>query len=125
MRALIVDADSDARLQVSKLLDECGFDSVGAADGVDALRSMSDFAIDLIVAEISLPRLDVVQLIHIIRNGAFGPTPPPMIICSARLHEASWAIHPALQGLTLLAKPVTPRAFATALDAALPVECLD
>ncbi len=92
---------------------------------VDALRFVSDFAIDLIVTEVRLPKLDAVQLLQIVRNGAFGPKPPPTIICSARLHEASWVTHPALQGLTLLAKPLTPQAFATALDAAFPVEHLD
>ena len=125
MRALVVDPDSVARLEISKLLDESSFDSVAAIDGVDALRFVSDFAIDLIVTEVRLPKLDAVQLLQIVRSGAFGPKPPPTIICSARLHEASWVTHPALQGLTLLAKPLTPQAFATALDAAFPVEHLD
>lgn len=125
MRALVIDPDSAALLEVSNRLDESGFDSVAACDGVDALRFVSDFAIDLIITEVRLPKLDGIELLNIIRRGAFRPKPPPTIVCSARLHESSWITHPALEGLTLLAKPFTPCAFATALDAAFPTEWLD
>ncbi len=122
MRALIVDPDQAARHQIAALLDESGFDSVEAGDGRAALRFASDYAIDLIIMEIDLGELDALQFLRIVRIGGFGKPQPPTIVSSVRLHGEPWITHPALEGLALLSRPFTPRAFATALDAAFPVE---
>lgn len=122
LRALIVDPDHTSRREMAGLLDECCFDSLEATDGVHALQFASEYAIDLIVTEIQIPKLDVLQLLHIIRCGAFGWIPPPVIVCSASLQDRSWLTSPALRGLTLLARPFTARSFAVALDAAFPAD---
>lgn len=122
MRALIVDPDHQVRREVAQLLESSNFDSVEANDGIGALRLANEDAIDLIVADIDLRDLDALQLLRIIRGGAFGPTPPPVIVCSADLNDEAWFLHPTLKGVTQLAKPFTPVGFAAALNRALPVE---
>jgi len=103
LRALIVDPDKAGRRQVAGLLSECCFDSVEAVDGMEALRFAPKNGIDLIVTEIRIARLNVLRLLHIIRCGGFGLAPPPVIICSASLHDQSWLTSSALRGATLLA----------------------
>ena len=120
LRALIVDPDRSVRSVMSKLLDRRAFDTVEAADIVGALGFALDGSIDLIIADIDLDELDGLQLLRIIRNGSFGKSPPPVIVCSAILNEEIWTMHPALKGVTRLPKPFTSAAFGAALDLALP-----
>jgi CheY-like chemotaxis protein len=120
LRALIVDPDGSVRSVMSKLLDRRAFDTVEAVDIVGALGFALDGSIDLIIADIDLDELDGLQLLRIIRNGSFGKSPPPVIVCSAILNEEIWTMHPALKGVTRLPKPFTSAAFTAALDQALP-----
>ena len=122
LRALIVDPDGSVRSVMSKLLDRRAFDTVEAVDIVGALGFALDGSIDLIIADIDLDELDGLQLLRIIRNGSFGKSPPPVIVCSAILNEEIWTTHPALKGVTRLPKPFTPAAFTSALDQALPTD---
>ncbi len=118
LRALIVDPDRCARREIAEFLGASSFDSVESVDTIGALRFAQDGAIDLIVADIDLRELDDLQLLRIIRCGGFGKTPPPVIVCSALLHEESWMTHPALKGVTGLAKPFTQSSFSAALKGA-------
>ena len=120
LRALIVGPDGSVRSVMSKLLDRRAFDTVEAVDIVGALGFALDGSIDLIIADIDLDELDGLQLLRIIRNGSFGKSPPPVIVCSAILNEQIWTMHPALKGVTRLPKPFTSAAFTAALDQALP-----
>lgn len=122
MRALIVSPDTVARQQVAHLLDECGFDSVEAADGISALHFASHDGIDLIVTDVRLSRIDGPQFLDIVTDGAFGASPPPVIMCATFLHEQAWVRKLVMPAVTLLSRPFTPQAFAAALDAAFPVE---
>lgn len=122
LRALVVDPDQVGRGEVAHRLRECQFDCVEAEDGIAALRFADEDSIDLIVIEIETPRLNGVQLMQIIRNGGFGKSPPPVIVCAALLNDAAWSAHQAWLDATRLPRPFTPRGFATALDAAFPAE---
>jgi CheY-like chemotaxis protein len=123
LRALILDPDRAARRQVAKILVECGFDSVAAADGGSALRFGASDGIDLIVADSRLPELAGAKLVEYVRSGAFGVIPPPLIILSASPADAeAWIGTPVPAGVAVLEKPFTSIAFAAALNAAFPVE---
>lgn len=122
LRALIVSADEAGRREVTKVLDDYSFDCIEAPDGISALQCASPDAIDLIVADVQLPKLNGPQLLDIIIDGAFGWSPPPLIMCSANLHEHVWIRRLALPGVMPLGKPFTPRDFVAALDAAFPAK---
>lgn len=106
---------------MAQLLGSSSFDSVEATDGINALRFAHAHAIDLMIADIDLRDLDALQLLRIIREGAFGSPPPPVIVCSANLNDEIWFLHPAIKGVTQLAKPFKPISFAAALNLAFPV----
>ena len=118
LRALIVDPDDAVRRRAAVLLDEHGFDSVEAADGIAALRFASANGIDLIISDFRLPRLEGLSFLDIIKRGAFGQAPPPLIFCSALLQSEGWMRKLADEGIPLLVRPFTPHAFELALAAA-------
>ncbi|MEQ1780346.1 MAG: response regulator [Hyphomonadaceae bacterium] len=120
MRALIVTAHESLRREAVHFLEPRSFDCVEATDGISALQFVSPDAIDLIVADVRLPKLDGPQFLDIVIEGAFGASPPPLIMCSATLHEHVWVRKLGLQGVTLLDWPFTPAAFTAALEAAFP-----
>lgn len=120
LRALIVGPDQHARREIAKRLSMHHFDSVEAEHGVGALQFSSDIAIDLIVADIDLRDLDAVHLLNIVKCGAFGQPPPPVIVCSARVDGETWTMHPALTGATCLPKSFSEDEFEAALRAAFP-----
>lgn len=124
LRALVVGPDEVVRRQITNLLDDCGFESVEAADCITALQFASDDGIDLIVSDLSLSPAQSLQLLQIIQDGAFGRAPLPMIacadlaqakaLCGSRLLESERA--------TLLTKPIELDAFVAALDEAFPAD---
>lgn len=122
MRALIVDPDQRTRHEMPLFLRSSSLDSVEAMDSIAALGFAFENAIDLIIADIDLRGMDALQLLRIIRDGAFGPTPAPVIVCAATLNGEVWFLHSAREGVTQLAKPFTPIDFSAALNRAFPVE---
>jgi CheY-like chemotaxis protein len=118
LRVLIVDPDPVARSYVSDLLGRCGFYSVEAESGTRALQLATTDPFDLIVMDARLPGMDGPQFLDLVLDGAFGHKPPPLIVCSAYLHEQVWVRKLALPGVVLLAKPFAAEPFAAALDAA-------
>ena len=122
LHALIVSADVAGRREARNLLADCGFECVEASGGIAALQFASPHAIDLIIADIHLPKLDGPELLDIILAGAFGLPAPPLIMFSANLHEHVWITRLALPGVTALRKPFTPGGFVAALDAGFPAE---
>ena len=58
-RVLVVDDDVDIREALIDVLDEVGFDAVGAANGADALRQLHDgLRPDLILLDLTMPVMD-------------------------------------------------------------------
>lgn len=122
LRALIIDPDDAVRRRLTDLLDDHGFDSVEATDGIAALQFESSGGIDLIVFDFRHPGVEGPPFLDIIRCGAFGPMPPPLIFCSPRLQEEAWIRKLADEGIPLLIRPFTSRAFELVLGAAFPVD---
>lgn len=119
LNALIVGPDEAARRYVAELLEPCGFDCVGAADGIGALYHASPDGIDLIVSDSRLSSHQHEVLLEFISRGAFGLNPPPHIVC----HDAQQSRGSAAsEGVTRIAAPFTPRAFSQALDLAFPAD---
>jgi DNA-binding response OmpR family regulator len=100
------------------MLDEHGFDSIEAADEISALQFVSPDGIDLIISDFGPPRLEGQLFLDIIKRGAFGQAPPPLIFCSALLQSEGWMRKLADEGIPLLVRPFTPHAFELALAAA-------
>ena len=120
-RALIVDDVVVIRVRIRAILESCGFDCVEAVDGIDALRFASDGGIDLIVTDIVMPRMDGLDLLAVIAQGAFGANPPPTIICSAHLDNDKYSQRPELDlAIARIAKPFRTDQLVAAIALAFP-----
>ena len=55
---LMVDDDDANRDMVSTILDLCGYTSRQASDGIEALRILADYPVDVILLDIMMPDMD-------------------------------------------------------------------
>jgi CheY-like chemotaxis protein len=100
---LVVDDNPDARELLCTVLHWAGYDAIGAADGVEALRLLTNRSLPaLIFLDILMPHMDGFAVVAALRaNTAFASI--PVILISA-------GSHPALRGLRCLQKPISPEA---------------
>jgi CheY-like chemotaxis protein len=69
-KALVVDDGGVARRMIASALEECGFEVLTAADGVAALRVLSEelLSLDLLVADVWMPNMDGETLLRTVRH---------------------------------------------------------
>jgi CheY-like chemotaxis protein len=85
-RALVADDDALSRKMISDALQERGFDVICAADGISALRVVSEelLSLDLLVADLWMPGMGGQQLLRTIRR-AGGETDLAIVMVSGSL----------------------------------------
>lgn len=67
-RILVADDDEALRRLMQRLLRDSGHEVLLASDGVEALKVFSDERVDLIVSDISMPRMDGMNLLRRVRE---------------------------------------------------------
>lgn len=74
-KILVVDDSSSMRHLINFTLSQDGYDVVEAIDGKDALSKLEDIAVDLIISDLNMPRLNGLDLIRNVRksNHRFMP----------------------------------------------------
>jgi len=75
---LVVDDSQGVRQVISGVLASHGFSTTSAGSVADALGVLSDFEIDALVVDFSMPRADGVALIHMVRQ-RYGDIPIVML----------------------------------------------
>ncbi len=80
---LVVDDSMLIRHSVCRFLEERGFIVEAASNGVEALTVLEHFVPDLIITDLSMPRMGGVELVSVVRQrDTFAQT--PILILSAR-----------------------------------------
>ncbi|MDO9371890.1 MAG: response regulator [Gammaproteobacteria bacterium] len=81
---LIVNDSSDTRLLLCRVLRQAGFERLlEAGDGREALRQLSEQAVDLVITDIHMPYIDGWKLSRMIRSGILKcPGDVPIIVVS-------------------------------------------
>ena len=80
---LVVDDSMLIRHSVCRFLEERGFIVEAASNGVEALKVLEHFVPDLIITDLSMPRMGGVELVSVVRQReTFAQT--PILILSAR-----------------------------------------
>ena len=67
-KILVVDDSSTVRKLIINILQKENYETVEAVDGVDALEKLSQGDIDLVVADLNMPRMNGLELIKTIRQ---------------------------------------------------------
>jgi two-component system OmpR family response regulator len=82
---LVVDDEPDIRSMLVDAISLGGHTAVGASDGFEALRVIRDCDINLIVADVNMPRIDGYELINKLRESG---NKVPVILLTARQQQA-------------------------------------
>lgn len=107
-KILVVDDSNIVRLSHQKALQANGFKNIlDAEDGVSALNLLSSEKVDLIIADINMPKMDGLELLKLLREREEG-TDLPVIIVSASTSVNNVLKAVKLQATFVLTKPVTP-----------------
>lgn len=77
-RILVVDDDEFVRLAVSSVIERLGHEVLVAESGVQALEILAAEPIDLIISDVSMPKMDGIELI--LRVRADHPDLPVLIM---------------------------------------------
>ena len=101
-RILIVDDEESDRLLQRTILERAGHETFLAADGEEALRQYEDGRIDVIVADLQMPRVHGFELIDLLRD----VSPPPPIVAVSGTGPYQLEMASALGAKCTLSKPV-------------------
>jgi CheY-like chemotaxis protein len=75
-RVLIADDDPSSRELLRSILESSGYEVVAAEDGVQAMERAADFAPDLVILDIQMPKMDGLEAAKALRNiPSFEKTP--------------------------------------------------
>ena len=112
---LVVDDDSHIRQLISFALGKAGLDSIEAEDGEKALEIAADRAVDLVILDINMPRMDGLEVCRRLR--ASGDV--PILFLSSRDDEIDRVIGIELGADDYVVKPFSPRELVARVGAIL------
>jgi DNA-binding response OmpR family regulator len=107
-RILVVDDDERVRTVVAWQLEADGCVVHEAGDGEDALELIERDPPDLLVLDLSLPRLGGLDVMRMVRTGAAGRCDLPVIVLSGRSGETERIVGLDLGADDYLVKPFSP-----------------
>ncbi len=104
MRVLVVDDETEEREYVAGVLRSWDYEVLEAVDGQDALSLLSTAAVDVLITDLMMPRVDGFELLRTL--GADTRLPPAIVMTAfGSLEKALSTIHD-LGGFWFLEKPV-------------------
>ncbi|TMA80970.1 MAG: response regulator [Deltaproteobacteria bacterium] len=112
---LLVEDEAISRYAFAQVLRLHGHEVIEAADGVKALTLLDEYAFDLIISDLAMPRLDGFALVTRIREKSLNL---PIVLLSG--YPAQYAAA-AVDGSTeFLSKPIDPSALIATVQRLLP-----
>jgi len=105
---LVADDDPDIVALVSAVLRRAGFDVVEASDGAEALELLRTRRPQLAVLDISMPKLDGLEVLRLMRAEPES-SGLPVVLLSARAQEADVRDGYAQGASKYVRKPFSPR----------------
>jgi CheY-like chemotaxis protein len=84
--AMIVEDEPVFRALLGQLVEMCGMEAILVRDGMEALGSFDPGAIDILITDLKMPRLDGVSLLEHLRP--LAPDMPMIAITASDMDEA-------------------------------------
>lgn len=67
-RILCIDDEAELREFLEETLAEAGYDTASASNGQEALELIASFSPDLVVSDLSMPEMNGLELLHVVRK---------------------------------------------------------
>ena len=118
LRVLVVDDEEDARRLVREVLEVAGASVETASSAAEAIERLSRAPVDVLVADLGMPRTDGLELIRDIRRNqddAVRQIPAAALTAYARSEDRTLALQSGFQ--LHLAKPIEPAELMAAVAA--------
>lgn len=115
-RVLIVDDEEMQRNGLASMIASWGFTPETACDGQDALDKLSNGAVQVLVTDLMMPRMDGFELLK--RLGNQGNMPPAIVLTAFGNIETAIATIHDLGAFWFLEKPIQPQALRILLERA-------
>lgn len=107
-KVMVVDDDRNIRLVLKYRLEKEGYHVLLAEDGMDGLEKIKAEEPDLIILDLTMPRMDGFGFLEEIRgNGKTSPV--PVIVLTAYGYESNRARSLELDAVEFMTKPFSPR----------------
>ncbi len=116
-RILVADDDPQMRRLIRSILERDGYEVTEAVDGLDALESVENHPVDLMVMDIDMPRLDGLGVLEELR-ARVKTSSVPVIVLTARIDETEAQVLE-LGAQDYLSKPVQPASLQARVKAVL------
>ncbi|MFC4066599.1 response regulator [Actinoplanes subglobosus] len=113
---VVAEDDHDILMVVQRLLTRAGHDVVPTADGAEAWEAIQRQPPDLVVSDISMPRMSGTELCRLIRTTEVTRDIPVLIISGHLIPGDTAAVEHAT---AVLRKPFLAREFASCVDKVL------
>jgi DNA-binding response OmpR family regulator len=117
-RILLADDDPDIRALVTAALERAGHVVVQVTDGAQALASVQADMPDVAILDLSMPRLDGLEVLRRLRADD-ATSDLPVVLLSARAQEADVKLGFATGADAYVKKPFSPRELVGRIDALL------
>jgi DNA-binding NtrC family response regulator len=115
-RVLIVDDEESQRSGLASMITSWGFSAETACDGQDALDKLGNGAVQVLVTDLMMPRMDGFELLK--RLGTQGNVPPAIVLTAFGNIETAIATIHDLGAFWFLEKPIQPAALRILLERA-------
>jgi chemosensory pili system protein ChpA (sensor histidine kinase/response regulator) len=114
-RVLLVDDSISVRRFVGQMLEKAGFEVFAAVDGQAALERLTEIAVDVIVTDLEMPRINGYALIEDLRRRR-ATRDTPIIVLTTRAGEKHRDLARRLGVQHYVTKPVAEEAFVELLE---------
>jgi DNA-binding NtrC family response regulator len=115
-RVLIVDDEETQRNGLASMITSWGFSAETATDGQDALEKLNNGAVQVLITDLMMPRMDGFELLK--RLGTQGSVPPAIVLTAFGNIETAIATIHDLGAFWFLEKPIQPAALRILLERA-------
>jgi chemosensory pili system protein ChpA (sensor histidine kinase/response regulator) len=114
-RVLLVDDSISVRKFVGHMLERAGFRVLTANDGAEALQQLTETAVDVVVTDLEMPRVNGYELIEDLRRRA-ATRNVPVVVLTTRAGEKHVSLARRLGVQHYVSKPVDEHAFVRLIE---------
>ena len=111
---LLVEDDVQILRVLAMWFSRNGYDVVECRDGEEALSALAESAVDLIVTDVNMPRVDGLELVRVIRDER--KLDLPIVMLSSRCDQSSITLY----GIRVHPKPFSPSRLLAEVASLLP-----